>query len=100
MRLLRVPLQYPRKASALEPRGSEVAGTTPISEGMEESSVVGGTWELRGGVVWSGVQAGWYPPWNTEKSWFAANLVSKLLASSDLLHERVKKSQESLGDYG
>ena len=51
MRPLRVPLQYPRKASALEPCGTEVAGTSPIPEGMEESSEIGTTWELRGRVV-------------------------------------------------
>ena len=38
MPLLRVSLQYPREASMLEPRGSEVAGTAAIAEGMGESA--------------------------------------------------------------
>ena len=35
MRLLWLPLQYPRTAGALEPRGTEVAGTATITERME-----------------------------------------------------------------
>jgi hypothetical protein len=35
---LRVSLQYPREAGALEPRGSEMAGTTPIEERMGDSA--------------------------------------------------------------
>jgi hypothetical protein len=34
--LLRIPLQHARETGAMEPRESEVAGTAPISEGMEE----------------------------------------------------------------
>lgn len=58
MRLLRVPIQYPRKASTLESRGAEVAGTAPITEGMEERADVSIGWEVRCGVLWSGFPAG------------------------------------------
>ena len=62
MRLLRVPLQYPRKASTLEPRGTEVAGAATIPEGMEEMSDVSTAGEMRGRVVRCGFQAGWNQP--------------------------------------
>src|SRR5260370_38845222 len=38
MPLLWVPLQYPREACTLEPRGSKVAGAPPIAEGVGESA--------------------------------------------------------------
>ena len=62
MRLLRVPLRYPREAGTLEPRGAEVAGTATVTEGMEETADVSIGWEVRGGVLWSGFQAGWNKP--------------------------------------
>jgi len=46
MPLLRVPLQYPRKASALEPRRTKMAGTATISEGMEERADISTSWEV------------------------------------------------------
>src|SRR5258708_34213176 len=62
MRLLRVPLQYPRKAGTLEPRGTEVAGATTIPEGMEEISECSIVWEVRGRVMRGRLQAGWNKP--------------------------------------
>ena len=38
MRLLRVPLQYPRKASTLEPRGTKMARAPTLPERMEDTS--------------------------------------------------------------
>lgn len=60
--ILRIPLQYPRKASTLEPRGTEVAGAATISERMEERADIGAAREVRGGVLWSRFQAGWNKP--------------------------------------
>ena len=63
MHLLRVPLQYPRKASTLESGGAEVAGGATIPEGMEEMSDGRTTWEVRGRVVRRRFQTGWdHPP--------------------------------------
>src|SRR5258708_17286483 len=62
MRLLRVTVQYPRKASTLEPRGSEVAGVATLTEGMEETPDVSTVWEVRGRVLRRGFQAGWDHP--------------------------------------
>jgi hypothetical protein len=44
MRLLRLPLQYPRKAGTLETHGTELAGAATISERMDISA----TREVRG----------------------------------------------------
>ena len=38
MSLLRVSLQYAGEASTMEPGGSEVAGASPLAEGMGESA--------------------------------------------------------------
>jgi hypothetical protein len=57
-----VPLQYPREASALEPRGAEVAGTATITEGMEEISECSIVWEVRGRFMRGRLQAGWSKP--------------------------------------
>ena len=42
MCLLRVPLQHPRKAGTLEPRGAEMAGTAPPSRNGWRKSRTGG----------------------------------------------------------
>src|SRR5258708_19457252 len=59
MRLLRIALRHPRKASTLEPRGAEVAGSATITEGMEEAPDVSTVWEVRGRVLRRGFQPGW-----------------------------------------
>ena len=62
MRLLRVPLQYPREASTLEPRGAKVARAATISERMEERADIGAAWEVRSGIVRVGLQTDWNQP--------------------------------------
>ena len=42
--LLPVPLQHAREAGAMEPRQSEMAGTAPIPEGMEETPDGSASW--------------------------------------------------------
>ncbi len=62
MRLLWVSIQYISEAGTLEPRGSEVARAATVPEGMEETADVSIGWEVRGGILWSGFQAGWNKP--------------------------------------
>ena len=50
------------EASTLEARGTKMAGAVSISQWMEETADVSATREVRGGVLWSGFQTGWYQP--------------------------------------
>jgi len=56
MCLLRVPLQYPRKTSTLEPRGAQVAWSAPFEKRMEEAPSFCVAWKVRGDILWRGFQ--------------------------------------------